>query len=308
MKEYIDGFCVRFGYPEEARAALVAAYDEITEDPELSALFHGGLREYEADRWTSAEPFRALLDELRARSGRPHYYASHLLFFICCSRHLLELYRREGISEEIWFDSMCDLKWKLFECRKLHGQWGSFVAPWFIGFFLLRRFALGRFQFEPDTLRCEYRYGEYLFPAGTPCVNFHIPNCGSISREIKDDSFARAEAFFRGRCPEGLTVFTCSSWLLYPHNRELLSSGGIIDFMNDFDIIFSENDPSYHDFWRIFYKEFDGSFEGYPQETRLQRAYLARMREGLPGGEGYGVILWKDGRILNRTRSAHTLQ
>jgi len=209
---------------------------------------------------------------------------------------------RDKPGENIWFDSVCDLKWKLEECKKMHNIWGSFVAGWFGGFFTMDRFALGRFQYEKVHLRETYTWGDYTVTPEETVLNFHIPSCGPLTDERRMDSYARAAEFYRDLFPaDKPVVLTCSSWLLFPAHKEMLPpSSRIVAFINDFDPIRSWDDPDYHDFWRVFYREYKDNPDEMPSETALQRAYLERRRAGLPAGGGQGVILYKDGKIINK--------
>ncbi len=295
MKEVINAFTAQFDYPADARRALAEGYEHLCADPEASALFHSYVDAYERDEFRD---YGGALTALERLDCGVHAYTLHLLLFICFSRRLHERYREAGIDEQIWFDSMCDLKWKLRECWRMYGIWGSFVARWFPGFFTMSRFALGRFQYETIRMGETYTYGGKTVGAEDTVLNFHIPSCGPITPERRMDSYRRAEAFYRDLFPDGITVLTCHSWLLFPAHREMLPpDSNIVGFMNDFQLLHAEEDPGYHDFWRVFYRAYSPDM---PAETTLQRAYLARRNSGLPGGAGRGVILLQNGEILNR--------
>ena len=46
-------------------------------------------------------------------------YTLHLLLLILMTPHLHARYRAAGISEDIFHDTVSDLKWKLAECKRL---------------------------------------------------------------------------------------------------------------------------------------------------------------------------------------------
>ena len=74
-------------------------------------------------------------------------YTLHYVFFMICSEVLLERYREEGISEDIYWNTIVDLRCKAYECKENYGIWGTFVEGWFDRFYRMERFGLGRFQF-----------------------------------------------------------------------------------------------------------------------------------------------------------------
>ena len=284
---YIRDFCREFDYPAEAEEALCSAYLALSEDPVFSADFDRRIRAYQDDLTIIEDPLPP--------SSAAHPYTADLLLFICCTPRLKAEYEKRGLPLPVYHDSMLDLKWKLFECRKMHGVWGSFVARWFAGFFKVRRFALGRFQYDLDCFCHRYESEEFTVPFGTPCLGVHIPNCGSIAPEIRRASYETAYRFIEKYYPSYLTdgklFFRCASWLLYPPMRGMLPEGSnILSFMDDWTVYGSFDDPTHHDFWRIFYHRPDEDDSVLPQETSLQRAYLKRVRAGLPGGEGLGIF------------------
>ena len=102
---------------------------------------------YEADGKLDYKEVLKAADTAAKEAGIASYTAD-LLIYLLMTAHLKERYQEKGISEQIWLDSCMDLNWKLYECRKMYGIWGSFVSWWFDGFFEMTRFALGRLQFE----------------------------------------------------------------------------------------------------------------------------------------------------------------
>ena len=70
---------------------------------------------------------------------------------------------------------MMDLHYKLDECSLVYGTVGTFVAPWFSGFFNMTRFGLGRLQFEITNTKEEYIVGGVCIPAESPAINIPLP-------------------------------------------------------------------------------------------------------------------------------------
>lgn len=88
---------------------------------------------YEADGKLDYKEVLKAADTAAKEAGIAPYTAD-LLIYLLMTAHLKERYQEKGISEQIWLDSCMDLNWKLHECRKMYGIWGSFVSWWFDGF------------------------------------------------------------------------------------------------------------------------------------------------------------------------------
>ena len=283
------------GFDKEAVESLSADIEKIYANEEAKALFAGAVDDYERD-------IRSNYTELREAAKRAgeivgvHAYSAELLLFICFSKHLRELYRLRGISDRIWFDSMSDLKWKLWECKAVKGIWGSFVAGWFPGFFNLTRFALGRLQFEIVAFDGEYEKNGRSLKKGDKVVNVHIPRTLTpLDKESRDDAYAQAAKFFRNMTDGAPIAFVCSSWLLYPEAEKILPAhSNIRGFMADYDIIRSKTngEGEYGDMWRLFDMDFTGDFNDYPEDSSLRRAYKKFLLDGNRTGSGYGVFFY----------------
>ncbi|MDO4292407.1 MAG: acyltransferase domain-containing protein [Eubacteriales bacterium] len=287
--EYIREICGTLQFPEEAQQFLSEAWEKLQEEKEAAKLLNRWIARYDKD-----EPvdYEAALEDAAQAAGRTgvHRYTAQLLLFLCMTRHLRELYEKRGISPEIWRASCLDLKWKLLECRKMYGIWGSFVAFWFPGFFELTRFALGRLQFELVDFPENYEKAGRKRPAGmTKAINVHIPSCGRLNREECHASYRQAAAFFADAFPTGQAAVTCSSWLLYPPHRQFLKpDSGVVRFMDEYDIYRTwENDG---DLWRVFDLDYDGRPETLPETTAMQRGYKEWLTAGNHAGGGEGIF------------------
>ena len=295
MIEYVLSFMNELGFDKEAVESLSADIEKIYANEEAKALFAGAVDDYERD-------IRSNYTELREAAKRAgeivgvHAYSAELLLFICFSKHLRELYRLRGISDRIWFDSMSDLKWKLWECKAVKGIWGSFVAGWFPGFFNLTRFALGRLQFEIVAFDGEYEKNGRSLKKGDKVINVHIPRTLTpLDKESRDDAYAQAAEFFRNMTDGAPIAFVCSSWLLYPEAEKILPAhSNIRGFMADYDIIRSKTngEGEYGDMWRLFDMDFTGDFNDYPEDSSLRRAYKKFLLDGNRTGSGYGVFFY----------------
>lgn len=290
MQFYLNDFLERFDYPEDASRDLMKAFSVITEKcPELLLEI---LKTYESDcNCDYGEILKTA--ELMSKITGIHEYTVKLLVFICLSKRLKELYSERNISESIWYDSMCDLKYKLYECRDIHGINGSFVAPWFDGFFKLNRFALGRFQFEIGKFEHHYEKDGKVLSPDSEVLYVHIPRSKiRLEKDICDLSYKMAQDFFAPRFTSSPLAFACHSWLLYPENESLFpKDSNLLRFMREFDIIESGDYGNDHrDLWRLFDMKYNGNPDSLPGDSSLRRAYKNHLKNGGKTGWGFGVF------------------
>ena len=232
------------------------------------------------------------------------YRALHQAFYLNAAAELYEMYRARGIDEQIFYDSMLDLKCKLLECRELRGLWGNDTFGWSHGFFILDRFALGRLQFEKRDYNGEdYVFGDVVLHDGDPILNMHIPSSGPFPRELRYDSYRKAFEFFPDiRCGKYLPI-RCSSWLLNPaHDDYLDPNSNIVDFLHDFDLFATGTDDLPGDLWRVFGHHISKPIDELPTDTSLRRNYVRLMKEVGRAGWGRGIILFDGEKIVNNKR------
>lgn len=289
MKEYLIGFFKDFEYKSNDAACLLAAYDKIMANETASQLLGEALAAYEQDMkldYTAQILNRA--KKIADISGI-HPYTVDLLVFICMSKHLKALYLEQGLDLQIYRDSVLDLKWKVEECKAVKGICGSFVASWFCGFFSLDRFALGRLQFEVVTIKMDYeKNGVKLEKDKSKVINVHIPRTGTpMDKESCDKAYTAAREFYKDQVGENGPI-VCSSWLLYPANKEILPAHtNTYRFMSEYDIIdWGYNDGQ--DLWRLFDTE-EKNPDRLPVNGSFRRCYVEHLKKGGRVGWGYGV-------------------
>ena len=262
MKAYLTEFFEVFTYPEEAQEQLFSAYDKIVLNEEVWKEFDILLNTYAEDKDCNFGDLLARMSEISHKAG-VHEYVGALLLSVCLTKHSKKHFEAAGISEQIWFNTMCDLKWKMLECKDVYDIWGTFVAGWFAGFFNVTRFGLGRLQFELIPFNADYtKNGVTLTPEST-VINVHIPRTGTrLDRESVLESYKEAAQFFQEKYQLEQVAFVCHSWLLYPRNKEVLSTqSNLYAFFSDFDIVKSGEDPNYGEVWRLFDKNYEGDVE-----------------------------------------------
>lgn len=289
MRTYLQDFFKTFSYEAADTVSLLACYDRIQAHPEACALWEEAVGMY--TRAVDCDYEKAML--LSQQAGdlvQQHEYTSKLLLFICMSKQLKEYYAQRGIDPEIYHNSMLDLRYKLEECKLVWGIPGSFVAGWFVGFFKLTRFALGRLQFEIIPFNREYTKDGIVLTPESKVINVHIPRTGTpMDPESCDAAFRQAKAFFAGQWSEPCT-FHCGSWLLFPAHREILPAhSNVYKFMERFEIVAEYEDREGRNLWRLF-DTYERNPDRLPADSSMRRNYIAYLKQGRYPGSATGIF------------------
>lgn len=240
------------------------------------------------------------LQEL-SRVSNINYYTLCGVFVAAASKNILQDYLRAGLSEELFWDTIMDLKYKLFECKTVKGVWGTFVLFWYPIFFSLNIYKLGRLEFERSSYYMDTpcTVGDMEIKKGDPVFSVHIPSCGSLSKELRMDSYKRAYEFFADELNGKPLVCVCHSWLLFGDNRKIFPQHlNMVDFMNDWKIVESNETEDFEDAWRVFGMDYDP--EKVPIETTQQKAVYEWIQSGGKTGEGFGVLVFDGKEIINK--------
>ena len=297
MKTYAIDFMNELGFDAEAVEVLSGDLEKMLSVPEAKAIIEECVALYEEDVHRDYGEILAKIDKAAELAG-VHKYSAELLIFILFSKHLRELYKQRGIADKIWFDSMCDLKWKLWECKAVKGMWGSFVAFWFPRFFDLTRFALGRLQFETCTVKDNCTVGGKEVKEGMKALAIHIPRTLTpLTKESRLDSYRQAVEFYADEFGEEPILFACHSWLLSEEMPKILRDGSNIkSFCEDFEIVrYEKAKPGeYGDAWRLFDKEYTGNIDDFPGDSSLRRKYKEYLKNGGVMGCGMGYFFAED--------------
>lgn len=227
-----------------------------------------------------------------------HPYTVHLLFVVFCAEEGRKRFLDAGYREDLFWDAMKDARFKMEETKTVYDVWGVYCGWWFLDFLLMKRFCLGRLQFEiiPSEFACSIA-GHTLNPHDL-VINVHIPSFGPLHYEEVMDAYQRAVEFYGHLFPDGNIWFHCETWILYPPVNALLPQGNMKRFSEDFKIVHSWIDPSVDDRYRIFQVPGHVPMEQYPESNTLQRNLKAWLLKGNEMGISFGLFLWKDGRII----------
>ncbi len=294
MLNYIESFCSEIRFPKEAIQDLLHNYNELSKKEDCLETFNELVEYFKKNN--SKDEYKVIfskLNEIAMLTG-VHNYSVHMLYLIALSIHTRILYEEKNISNEIYIDSMSDLRAKLMECNELYEVWGTSAGWWEIDFFNLNLIALGRLQYELIPYEGEYTRGTHSLKQGDMVINMHIPSHGPLLYEDCKESFKKAALHFKDYFKERPVAFVCDSWLLYPEHREFLpESSNILKFMSYFDIISSEISEEKSDLWRVFYKDWKKEPIDLPRNTSIQRAYADWLMKGNNIGTGLGVFFYE---------------
>ncbi len=293
IKENVYKLMQKLEFPKDAQKVILCSVDKLLSDDDSRVKLSEIVAQY--DKTVECD-YTKMLEDMKAlcEGYGIHEFTSNMILLLSLGEKLRERYTELGIDENIYYNSMADLRYKLEECRLVRNQVGTFVPGWYKGFFNLTRFALGRLQFEIVSLKEKCDVNGVHLPAGTKAINIHIPRTGTrLYHDTVEESYRLAAEFFADELKDQPTVFTCHSWMLYPWNIEALSQGSnMANFYNDFTIISHGDYDNYNEVWRLFDCLYEGDPNKLPADTSLRRAYVERMKEGKPLGWGHGVFVY----------------
>ena len=302
-KKFIIGFMDFYDYPAEAKDTFINAFDTI-ENSEFKQAFYELADKYLREVKIEKSAFISeTIKDIATQSGI-HKYTLKFLLLLICAEQLLASYRASNIPDEIYRNTMYDLKVKLNECKTVKNVWGTFTSGWYCGIFSMRTFGLGRLEFEMSEFPFDngYHHGGIHINRGDFVVFAHIPSGSPLTHESAYDSYRIAYNFFSDKLNNKPLVICCHSWLLYPDTKDLFKcSRNITDFYNDFDIIGKDESEGFSNAWRVFEKDYNQSeIDSLPDNTSLQRNFIQWLKNGGKTGNGFGVIIFDGQKIINK--------
>lgn len=282
----------RLQFPKEAAECLRKDHKTLLEVAESE-----GLMEQAVDHMLYARGihFHEIAETLAEKSGLP-VPTVELLMQLQAAGPLKGIYEEKGYSEELYWDTMMDLQYKLLECREVYGIWGTVAARWQSGFFRCEMFQLGRLQYEPIGLPIDEYKG---YKKGDRVYNLHIPSCGPMTPEAVMASLKTAYGFFREELTDGILPVHLHSWMIYPAHYAVYPEGGNLrKFYDLFDVFEPVEKPKNPYLWRIFGIEKCEDYSDLPQRTSLQRRFKEYLLAGKCMGAARGMLLFDGEKIL----------
>jgi len=289
----IKDLCEAFDFPDDCVKFLDKAYLSLIENEQAREVFFDQVSLYENDYEFDDKPVFEQIEALSEKVGI-HKYTLDLLYMLCLVPHLRELYIEKGIDLRIFHDSVCDLIWKAKECKSVYGVWGIFVGWWTMGFFKMKRFSLGRLQFNLLRFDDDFLLPDLKIQAGDLYIDTHIPSSGPLRHDDCIESYQKAAEFFKDYFIGKPVIFGCNSWLLSSNNYDILPpESNIITFMKDYTILKEMKDPTNSNLWRIFSViQMPVNVEMLPQDTSLRRAFVQWLKVGNTIDTAFGIIVY----------------
>ena len=250
------------------------------------------------DYWEKRGSFPHFLKRVRKTCDDISPYTLDLLFILHLTSFLKIEYEKRGIPEEIYWDTVKDIKFKTDECKMVKNAVGTFVAEWFEGFFRLTRFSFGRLQF--DVLKSDEKISTKIktVKKGDFILSCHIPSGSKLSYNDCTESYKRAYDFFKDRFVNSLPII-CISWLLYPEYEDAFENcPNTKRFIGDFTIYKVKTQKSFEDAWRVFGCDEYKNTQALPDRTTMQRAFIKHIEENKKFGYAFGILFFDGKRVI----------
>ena len=276
-------------------SSLVKAYVSELKDKDCFLSYTGEERN---DSYSKAVEF---INSVNKEIPEIDEYSSRLLGWLNCVPYLHESYKKHGLDDNLFYDTMKDFSYKFKECQAVHGAFGLFV-DWFFLLFELRMFTLGRLQYEVSS----FMFDEYSYlKKGDTVYSCHIPSSGKLTEDLCLESFQRAYEFFKPNLSGNLIPIISHTWLLYKPYAEFVfpKDSNLFRFANLFDVVDCTcTSNRFDDAWRVFNKDYDGDVSTLPSDNRLRCNFINYIKNGGDFGYGYGIIIYngETGEIVNR--------
>jgi len=276
IKKLVAHLCL----PQDAETVIFETYGKIADTPqfyELSCMI--------ADRTS----FGIILRKIREYSAvlDVQEYTLTMVLLIANAHICRQRYLDAEIDEQVFWDTIMDLQYKIIECKNVYHVWGIFVFEWYQIIFELTLFKLGRLEYQKT-----------LLPNGELILSIHIPSCGPLKHDDVLDSYKKARAFF-GNTHGNMTAFTCGSYLLFPEYRKTVFPEGSNTYLfaEDFHMLRTAYTEEFSNAWRVFSMDYDGDTAKLPADTSMQRAFIRYLNNGGKSGSGRGAFLF-DGETI----------
>ena len=296
MRKYVETFMENQFFPADAREELISVYDKIMADDALCDILCRAIDLYENDITCDYDEVLALCEELE-ESSLIHEYMVNLIFCICLTFHLKDRYNKAGIGQDVWSDTVSELKYKMIECKDRTNIWGIKDKESLRNIFEMKCFTLGRLQFEPAKFgdivpSMEYDVNGTKITSDTKDIKVLVPRMlRQLDSELLEESYAMAKDFFADEFTGMPMTLVCKSWMLYPEFAGVGYGTDIKSFSDGFELAAVSDDAEgeYPDMVEVFDMEFTGRAEDYPENTMLRKHFKEYLINGGKTGRGIGI-------------------
>jgi hypothetical protein len=195
-----------------------------------------------------------------------------------------------GISDEVSWATLADLGRQLDVHRRTFGEYGLGTHWWMSIHWTGMIYALGRLQYLLHQVPADQPVpgtepGEWVIGA-------HIPETGPITPEAVDASLDQAREFFPRIFPEyPVKTVTLGSWLLDPYLLDNLPpESNMVRFGRRFTPYRTPRDSQVDAIFFTFRSRDLGRLDEFPQNTRLERLVVERIKAGGTWQNAYGYL------------------
>lgn len=282
--EFISDLCAKIELPA---AAQTCAFAVLTKQSK------------QIERLLKQKQPRAIAACTRAlRWHRARGAAFSLAFALAAAEQAFHRYASLGIPESIYYASMRDISiWVRTAAREEQID-GLCEIAWIQHTLYLQLFRIGRLQYQffttNHTVSGLSLQARKTLPvaSGVPVLNVHIPQDGKLDYAACVASFDAAEVFFAQFFPKYTYAgFVCDSWLLDANNRAFMApESNILRFADLFDCVV-QTTAQHSELPRRLWGKAQVSrlaWDNLAEDTTLQRAAKAYLRDGGKTGNGYG--------------------
>ena len=295
VMEFANDLMKKIGFDKNEQAFFAGCSMKYDDNQTYKKL----LQMYNDDVWINLKYVKEELAKIAVETG-DNLFTLNAVFLLDACEIMFPKFLAVGHSEELFYETMRDIKVKLDECKQVRGIYGVFASlDWFAGFYEITRFWLGRLQFEKTKFKFDsYEKDGVSLKKGDDVINVHIPSSGPMTMDELLESYDLACDHYKEIYDEyGFLPFVCHSWLLFEENDKILKpESNILKFKNQYDVIDIDYSETFKDGWRIFGSSYDESApDRLPESTSLLRAYKKLLCEGKKTGNGYGIRIHKKG-------------
>ena len=217
-------------------------------------------------------------------------------------------YKEKNIPEEIFWDTMTDIRIWIDDHRARTDEDGVYELHWLMHHMNLNIFKVGRLQYQKMVwyFKTPYNKNGVEIKFGDKFLNMLIPRAAKLDYDECVKSLDMAKDFFATYFPEfPNNKYACHSWLLYPGNKNFMPEGSnILKFASLYDIIQENEDPESAYLW-LYGQKFKnaeliknrketgnyGHIDELPQNSSLQKSTIDFIKNGGIFGEALGVII-----------------
>lgn len=285
--DFIKDLCEKIDLSPEAQntalRVLLTAQEDICRAQSCADLTHLAL------------PYR------RLRENRAEGAAFCLGFALAEAEHTFARYRKLGIPEEIYYDTMRDISIWVNTCKKEENIVGLCELSWIRHALYLNLFRIGRLQYQffktnhtVSGIPLKARR-QVPIKSGQPVLNIHIPEDGRLEFSACRESLEAARVFFETFFPQyAYKGFVCDSWLLDSRNALFMrENSNILQFSKLFDCVVQTKRNNHELLRRLWgvHQATPAELKALPENTDLQKRAKQYLLSGGKTGNGYGFII-----------------